>query len=78
VSKILRIKKGTNGRKGLKAVVGYLASPGGLNGEAHMKEWIIETATPHVFDLVREEALFQEYAVRALQEIDVQHSLDLG
>lgn len=40
------------------AIVGYLTSPGGLNGEAALVKWIEEKAGAQTFDLVREKEGF--------------------
>jgi len=43
----------------VQIVAGYVASPNGLNGEAHMVEWMrLKTGVP-VYDLVRESRDFR-------------------
>lgn len=58
VSKLLRIKAG--GHTKTKFIIGYLASPGGLNGERHMKEWMQEQVSDDVYDLNTERKRFRE------------------
>jgi hypothetical protein len=65
VSKLLRIKAAPSAIA-MHVVVGYVASPGGLNGETDMRDWIRETVTPDVFDLVSEDVQFQAAATAGL------------
>lgn len=58
VSKLLRIKAGGEGKT--KFIIGYLASPGGLNGERHMRDWMQEQVSPDVYDLNTERGPFRE------------------
>lgn len=54
----------------VRFVLGYLASPGGLNGEKALKEFIeAEIETP-MFDLDRQKDEFQEAALRESETID--------
>jgi hypothetical protein len=48
----------------LVAIVGYLASPEGLNGEAYLKEWIEQGGNAQTFDL-RKDAEHLRAAVQA-------------
>ena len=48
------------------AIVGYLSSPGGLNGETYLKTWIEEAGEAKVFDLIRERDELQNAAREAL------------
>jgi len=61
VSKLQRIRE-SNGQvsshKEVVAVVGYLASPSGLNGEAALVDWIRQKGDAKTFDLVREREKF--------------------
>lgn len=58
-SRMMRIEAAhTSGT--LDVVVGYTCSPGGLNGEAYMMEWLRERITPHVYDLASEEERIRE------------------
>jgi hypothetical protein len=66
VSKLLRIKAAPSAIS-MHVVVGYVASPGGLNGEADMRDWIREKVTPDVFDLVSEDVQFQTAAAAGLE-----------
>jgi hypothetical protein len=61
VSRLLRIKAGnatSSTQRSVKACIGYLASPHGLNGEAALVEWIQEKCDAQVFDLIREPERF--------------------
>ena len=53
----------------VRMIVGYSSSPGGLNGEAHMCEWIREKVTEEVFDVVAQNAEFQEAAAEGWRRI---------
>jgi hypothetical protein len=59
-------------------LIGYVASPGGLNGEADMLAWIRQELTEHAFNLVRERSAFRLAAARALADVglDVTPTLD--
>lgn len=62
-SKLLRIKAvNTN----VRVVMGYLASPHGLNGEEPMKRWMEEQVGIPLFDLTRETDKFRATAFEAL------------
>ena len=50
-------------------IVGYSSSPGGLNGEAHMCEWIREKVTDEVFDVIGQNAELQQAAAEAWKRI---------
>lgn len=66
VSRFMRIRAAYAERP-VRMIIGYTASPGGLNGETHMRDWIRDTLTPHVFDLTAEDKQFAE-ATRAAWE----------
>lgn len=51
-------------------VVGYTSSPGGLNGETHMRDWIRRELTEQVFDLTTEEKKFREATLAAWREVE--------
>lgn len=68
VSKLLRIREGEDGA-GVHFVVAYQASPGGLNGEAHMRNWIKAKVTTDVFDVVRQQKQLQTATKRALSNV---------
>ena len=51
-------------------LVGYLASPEGLNGESVLVEWISRQTEAKVFDLVKERADFRQTAERMLASVD--------
>ncbi len=65
-SRLLRIRDGMLDSH-LSMVVGYVASPGGLNGEADMRDWIREKVTPDVYDLASEGEQFRDAAESGLQ-----------
>jgi hypothetical protein len=60
VSRLQRIREGRDDAKTRKitAVVGYLASPHGLNGEATLVEWIRKKGKAITFDLTRQKQDF--------------------
>jgi hypothetical protein len=60
VSKLLRLQEGTSKR--LEVIVGYLTSPGGLNGEGVLVEWIQHKTGAKAFDLLRERQQFRQEA----------------
>lgn len=69
-SRLLRIREGMIDSH-LSVVVGYMASPGGLNGEADMRDWILEKVTPDVYDLSSESEQFKQAAEAGLQAAGV-------
>jgi len=76
VSRFMRIRAAYSERP-VRMIVGYTSSPGGLNGETHMRDWIREQLTPHVFDLTAEDEAFAA-ATRAAWDLlssDSQRSL---
>ena len=61
-SKLRRIKKGKEGDK-VDFLIGYVASPNGLNGEGVLVDWLKEEVDAKVFDLVRDKiSIKQEVA----------------
>lgn len=58
VGKLQRARLNGDGQKhksrSVLAIVGYVSSPGGLNGEAYLKNWIEQGGEAKAFDLVRE------------------------
>ena len=74
-SRLLRAKTGTGGRK--KFLVGYLAPPDGLNGQAVLRDWIVEQTEAEAFDLLRERDEFHDAARDAATEVAGQAVLDL-
>jgi hypothetical protein len=61
VSRLLRIKAGNDTetvQRKVKACIGYLTSPQGLNGEATLVQWIEEKCQAKTFDLVRDQERF--------------------
>ena len=70
VSRFLRISDAyENGT--VHIIVGYASSPGGLNGEAHMRDWIRSKVTDKVFDVVAQNAEFKKAAADAWSKIEV-------
>ncbi|MEZ4416169.1 MAG: hypothetical protein R3E10_10440 [Gemmatimonadota bacterium] len=68
VSRLERIIEGQRGHRELTILVGYLASPGGLNGESDMKAWIEErVADGGTFNLISQDAQFRDATQKALR-----------
>lgn len=78
VSRIQRIQAGEGGGEHTTVIVGYNASPGGLNGEAHMVDWIRRKATNLVFDLSTQDAAFREATEAALQRMSPQRPIEFS
>jgi len=70
VSRLLRIQDARTSLR-TEVIVGYIASPGGLNGETDMRDWIRAKVTEHVYDLVLEEPRFQSAAEASLAAVGV-------
>ena len=68
VSRYMRIRAAYATRT-VRMIVGYASSPGGLNGEAHMCDWIREKVTGKVFDVITQNAELQEAAADAWREL---------
>lgn len=77
VSRFLRIRAAYP-RRPVRMIVGYASSPGGLNGEAHMCEWIRARLTDQVFDVVTQNVEFQKAAAEAWRELRVEEQPGLG
>lgn len=69
VSRFMRIRDAYRNRP-VHIIVGYAASPGGLNGEAHMCEWIRAKLTDQVFDVVSQNAEFKKAAADAWSRLE--------
>ena len=67
VSRLMRIQAAYTGRR-VRTIVGYASSPGGLNGEAHMRDWIGEKVADQVFDVTAEKAELRQAAEDAWRE----------
>jgi hypothetical protein len=65
----LRIKEG-NEQRAVRFVLGYVASPGGLNGDAVLKEWIEHKVGAEMFNLDREKDSFRDAASRAVADVN--------
>src|SRR5690606_1913581 len=52
-SKLLRIQAAAGAMGEVRTIVAYRSSPHGLNGEGHMKDWLAEMVTSHVYDVNR-------------------------
>lgn len=70
VSRLLRIKDTHSGSTSLDMIIGYSSSPGGLNGETHMKNWISKMITENVFDLSCERVKFQSIAQSLVEKLE--------
>ena len=68
VSRYMRIRA-AYAKRTVRMIVGYASSPGGLNGEAHMCDWIREKVTGEVFDVIAQNAELQEAAADAWREL---------
>lgn len=69
VGKLWRAR--TNGspeKREFIAFVGYYSSPGGLNGEAFLKDWIEQKAQVETFDVIREKERLRQAVERALHQ----------
>jgi hypothetical protein len=67
-SRLLRIKAGPAGSF-TSFVVGYLASPNGLNGEGYMVDWIHEKSGSPVYDLIRNSEEFKRSVAAQLADL---------
>lgn len=67
VSRFLRIREAQERQTHI--VLGYTSSPGGLNGETHMRDWIRKELTEQVFDLATEEEEFRKATLAAWREV---------
>ena len=67
VSRLMRIKAAYPDTT-VRTIVGYASSPGGLNGEAHMRDWIREKVADEVFDVIAERAELRQAAQDAWRE----------
>ena len=68
VSRFQRIREGHRDRP-VSIIVGYTSSPGGLNGEEHMRDWIQAKLTDQVFDLALQDSDFRQAAGNARDRI---------
>jgi hypothetical protein len=73
VSRLQRIyaARGGQERRSVTACVGYLTSPGGLNGEAALVEWIRERGKAETFDLIRQKEEFAGTVESALSDFSL-------
>jgi hypothetical protein len=60
VSRLLRVREGL--REPAEIIVGYLASPEGLNGEKVLVDWIEHKTQARVLDLVKQRTIFHDTA----------------
>ena len=69
VSRLQRVREANGSLKGkrVSAVVGYLASPHGLNGEAALVEWINYKGEAKTFDLTRQR---QDFSATVEAEVE--------
>lgn len=75
VSKIQRILQAYEDRSVVDVLVGYCASPGGLNGESHMRDWIMEKVATKIFDVGREQDELRTATKEALAVLESQFDL---
>lgn len=77
VSRLMRIHTAHPGRR-VRTIVGYASSPGGLNGEAHMRDWIREQVADQVFDVNVEQAELRKAAEDVRRELTAGLRAPLG
>jgi hypothetical protein len=73
VSRLQRIRAAngpTGGKLALQAIVGYLASPHGLNGEAALVAWIEKSGGAKTFDLLREHDKLHDVVESLLEALE--------
>jgi DUF3037 family protein len=68
-SRLQRIREGGGGRE-VRFVLGYIASPEGLNGEAVMKDWIEHKTGCSMYDLIRNRQKFHDEAEDHLEDVN--------
>lgn len=68
VSRLLRLREGLTQEP--LTLIGYLASPKGLNGEKPLVDWMEQKTQARVFDLVKEKTDFRNAAEGMLAEAD--------
>ncbi len=73
VSKLLRLRSGLD--RDCSILVGYLASPEGINGESVLLRWLEERTGALALDLMKQRADFHTSANRMVAEADGQKSL---
>lgn len=73
-SKLMRLRRG---QTVAALFVGYLASPGGLNGETYLKRWIEEQTGARAFDTTTEAEAFRQAVARSLDDALGQQTLPL-
>ena len=73
VSRLLRLRSGLDGHCGI--LVGYLASPEGINGESVLLKWLEEQTGALTFDLMKQRADFHTEADRMVAAADGQESM---
>ena len=76
VSRVMRIRAAYTERP-VTVIVGYTASPGGLNGERHMCEWIQKILTRDVYDLTAEDVPFREATRTAWAQLSLEDQTTL-
>lgn len=73
VSRLQRVRETNGSLKGKRviAVVGYLASPHGLNGEAALVDWINYKGDAQTFDLTRQREVFSATVEAHVEQLDL-------
>jgi len=68
VSRLLRLREGV--KKNAEILIGYLASPEGLNGERVLVDWMARQTEASVFDLTQQRNEFRETAENLVAKVD--------
>ena len=68
VSRLLRLREGV--RENTEILIGYLASPEGLNGEGVLVEWMAHQTKARVLDLTQQRSEFRETAKSFVDKAD--------
>jgi hypothetical protein len=74
-SKLCRVREGEGGGIA-EIIVAYRASPGGLNGEAAMRDWMQEHTGARMYDMVAQRDGLREHVGRSLQSLLDQTVMD--
>ena len=72
VSRLLRVREGNGigvAQKQIAVMVGYPASPEGLNGEAALRDWIEKKVDAKTFDLINQEGQFRDAVNQGLSAV---------
>ncbi len=72
-SKLMRIRASLKGR--CRFIIGYIASPDGLNGDRVLVEWLRSTTDAQTFDLMKQREAFRHKAQELVAKASGQESL---